>query len=993
MKKYFLISSVLFFSFSFIMAQTTPAMYENVKNKNQMNQWVDSIFNKMTLDEKIGQCFMITFDPVNTTANTNKVKRLVNNIKIGGLLFSKGSFVDQAQFTNMAQEHSKVPLFISLDGEWGLSMRLEGTTRFPKNIMLGAIKDEALLYEYGREVARQCKEMGIHINFAPDIDVNSNPKNPVIGTRAFGDSPKRVAELGIAYARGLESRNVISVGKHFPGHGDTEEDSHHTLANVLGDRERLNNVELFPFRHFIKAGLAGVMVSHLFVPALDNTSNLPATLSKKIITDVLKKELGFSGLIVTDALVMKGVGGGKICVRALLAGNDILLNPANPESEFESVKRAVEAGEIPRELIDEKCRKILQYKYITGLANYKSVQLRGLGERLNTTEAELINRKLNENAITLVKNTSDLLPLKDLDAKRTAYVSVGAESQTRFQRTLLNYEKNAVYNITSATTSTRINNVLAELKNCDVVVVGIHSSQNQNIDFIRRLTQQNNQVVLSFFISPYQLENYSTTIKNAAGVVMAYENTLFAMEYAAQAIFGGIAFKGVFPVTIGGLNQGSGILTSQTRLKYSIPEEVGISSNELKPITEIVQEGIASQAFPGCQVLVAKDGVIVYNEAFGHFDYSKKRKVTTDDIYDLASVTKATATVPAVMKLYDEKKVRLNERLSTYIPALRKTDKDEMTMREALFHETGLASFLPFYQSLINKNSYSGPLIRYKRDDEYTIRIDENAYANRNFRFKSEMVSTSPGKGFTLKAGDDFYVHTSFKDTVVKAIAESTLKGVGRYQYSDLNFMLLKEAAEKVSGESFDSFTRKEIFAPLGANQTVFKPLESGIDAEDIAPTEQDDYLRKQRLKGYVHDEAAAFIGGVSGNAGLFSNTNDLAKLLQMLLNDGTYGEKRFFSKETSQLFTKTKSGKSRRGLGFDKPDISNPTKGPTSREASKNTYGHTGFTGTCFWVDPDLNLIYIFLSNRVHPHRWHKKLMGLNIRPRIQQVIYEAIH
>lgn len=957
-----------------------------------MNQWVDSIFNKMTLNEKIGQCFMITFDPVNTTANTSKVKRLIDNIKIGGLLFSKGDFTEQAKFTNMAQRYAGVPLFISLDGEWGLSMRLEGTTRFPKNIMLGAIKDESLLYEYGREVARQCREMGIHINFAPDIDVNSNPNNPVIGTRAFGDSPKRVAELGIAYARGLESRNVISVGKHFPGHGDTEEDSHNTLANVKGNRERLDKVELFPFRHFIKAGLAGVMVSHLSVPALDNTANLPATLSKKITTDVLKNELGFTGLVVTDALVMKGAGSGNICVRALLAGNDILLNPANPESEFESVKRAVEKGEIPRELIDEKCRKILQYKYITGLANYRDVQTAGLSSRLNTSDAELINRKLNENAITLVKNDGDLLPLSDLGNKQIAYVSVGSANRTEFQRSLLNYEKNAAYNITSATTAARVNTVLAELKSCDVVVVGIHSTQNQNIDFIRRLTQQNKQVVLSFFISPYRLNNYSAVIKSASSVVMAYEDTPFAMEYAGQAVFGGIAFKGIFPVTLAGFNQGFGIITSQTRLKYSIPEEVGINSNELTSIKDIVQEGISAQAFPGCQVLVAKDGVVVYNEAFGYFDYSKKKEVTTDDIYDLASVTKATATVPAVMKLYDEKKIRLNDKLSSYIPELRKTDKEGFTVRETLFHETGLTSFLPFYKSLIDENSYSGPLFRYKQDAEYNVRVDENAFASKDLRFKSNLVSSSPGKGFTLKAGDNFYVQASFNDTVIKTIAESSLKNPGKYLYSDLNFILLKQAAENISKEPFDIFTRKEIFAPLGANQTGFNPLNAGIDAENIVPTERDNFLRKQTLKGYVHDEAAAFIGGVSGNAGLFSNTNDMAKLLQMLLNDGTYGGTRFFGKETTQLFTKTKSGKSRRGLGFDKPDA-NSSKSPTSREASQNTYGHTGFTGTCFWVDPDVNLIYIFLSNRVHPHRWHKKLMGLNIRSRIQQVVYEAIH
>lgn len=991
-KNIYSILALFILSVLYTQAQTIPALIENVKDKNRMNQWVDSVYSAMSLDEKIGQCFMITFDPVSTRLNVSKVKRLIDNQKIGGLLFSKGSYTDQAEFTNMAQEYSRIPLFISLDGEWGLSMRLEGTTRFPKNVMLGAIREEGLLYEYGQEVARQCREMGIHMNFAPDIDVNSNPKNPVIGTRSFGDSPKRVAELGIAYARGLESRNVIAVGKHFPGHGDTQEDSHDVLANVHGDREKLENVELFPFRHFIRAGLAGVMVSHLFVPALDDTPKQPATLSKKIITGVLREELGFSGLVVTDALVMKGVGGGHICVKALLAGNDILLNPSNPESEFEAVKKAVETGVIPNSLIDEKCRKILQFKYITGLADYRSIQVTGLGRRLNAPEADLINRKLNENAITLLKNKNDVLPLTGLDKKEIAFVSVGEANRTGFQRSLLNYEQAVTYNITSASTAARVNTVLSELKKQDVVIVGIHSTKNQNIDFIQRLAQQN-RVILAFFISPYSISAYQKVINAADGVVFAYENTSLAMEYAGQAIFGGTKFNGKFPVTISGLfNQGDGLFTEQIRLKYSIPEEVGVSSSRLASIERIVNEGISSQAYPGCQVLVAKDGVVIYNEAFGHFDYTKQREVTVDDIYDLASVTKATATVPAVMKLYDEQKIRLNDYLGTYIPQLKGSDKSGITIRDALFHQSGLVSFLPFYQMLIDKDSYNSPFIKYKRDQVYSIRIDDNAYANSYFKFKANMVSTSQRSGFNLKAAENFYVHNSFNDSVLNAIINSTRKQSGRYLYSDLNFILLKEVVERVSKEPFDFFTQKELFAPLGANLTTFQPLKNGIDPENIVPTERDDFLRKQVLKGYVHDEAAAFIGGVSGNAGLFSNANDMAKLFQMLLNDGEYGGKRFFSEATSRLFTQTKSPNSRRGLGFDKPDLTSPSKSPTSREAPGSVYGHTGYTGTCFWVDPDNRLIYIFLSNRVHPHRWHKKLMGLNIRPRIQQVIYEAI-
>ncbi len=991
-KKRILFFLLFIISLSGVKAQITPSMIADFKDKKRMTQWVDSVFSKMTLEEKIGQCFIITFDPENTTVNINKVKRLIANQKIGGLLFSKGDFTEQAKFTNMAQQESKVPLFISLDGEWGLSMRLEGTTRFPKNVMLGAIVDENLLYDYGKEVARQCKEMGIQMNFAPDIDVNSNPDNPVIGTRSFGDNPEKVANLGIAYARGLESMGVIAFGKHFPGHGDTKDDSHNTLPTVSGDRTKLNNIELYPFRKFVNAGISGVMVGHLSVPALDNTPNLPSSLSKPIITGVLKNEMSFSGLVITDALVMKGAGSSDICVKALLAGNDILLNPANPATEFTSIKNAVDEGRIPLSMIEEKCRKILQYKYITGLYNRKDIVLKGLGDRINTPDADLLNRKLNENAITLLKNNQGLLPLKELDKRRIAYVSVGEATQTRFQRSLLNYEKAPSYNVTPATTSSKIASILENLKGYDAVVIGIHSTKKSNMDFIQRLCSQN-KVVLSFFISPYLLNDYAQCIKNAEAVQIAYENTPLAMDYAGQAVFGGIGFKGKFPVTIKGVfNYGMGLNTTQSRLKYSIPEEVGVKSNKLAIIRNIVQEGISAQAYPGCQVLVAKDGVIIYNEAFGYFDYAKTHEVTTDDVYDLASVTKATATLAAIMKVYDDKKVKVGDKLSAYVSILKSTDKEDITIREALFHQSGLTPFIPFYQSLIDKSSYSGPLMKAKRDYTYRLPVDEGMYANQDFKFYSNLVSTTQKQGFTLQVAKNFYVNQSFSDSILNAIARSTLKRSGSYLYSDLNFMLLKEVVENVSKISLDNFVQKNFFSRLGATQTTFQPLLHDIDMTIIAPTEDDEFLRKQLLVGYVHDEAAAFSGGVSGNAGLFSNANDVAKLLQMWLNNGKYGGETYLSEETCKFFTSTKSPQSRRGLGFDKPDVANPSKSPTCRSAGGHVYGHTGFTGTCFWVDPDNKLIYIFLSNRVYPHRWHKKLMSLDIRPRIQQAIYDAM-
>jgi CubicO group peptidase (beta-lactamase class C family) len=734
------------------------------------------------------------------------------------------------------------------------------------------------------------------------------------------------------------------------------------------------------------------MAGHLSVPALDNTPGLPSSLSKRIIIDILKNEMSFSGLIITDALAMKGAGNSDVCVKALLAGNDILLNPINPASEFEAVKAAVQSGAIPLSLIEEKCRKILQYKYITGLSDRKDIAIRGLDARLNTPEADLINRKLNENAITLLKNNQNLLPLKELDKKDIAYVSVGEASQTDFQRSLLNYLYTTSFNVSSATTPSKTESILSELKKYRVVIVGIHSTKKPNMDFIQRLSQQN-KIILAFFISPYLLNDYTQIIKNSEAVVMAYENTPLAMDYAGQAVYGGIGFKGRFPVTIKNLyNYGTGIMTQQTRLKYSVPEEAGISSDKLSSIEKIVQEGISAQAYPGCQVLVAKDGIVIYNKGFGYFDYAQTHAVTPDDVYDLASVTKATATLPALMKLYDEGKIKVGDKLSNYIPELKSTDKAGITVRDALFHQSGLVPFIPFYQMLIDKNSYSGSLIKNKRDYTYRLQVDENTFANKDYKFYPNLVSKAPKPDFTLQVAKDFYVHRSFTDSIMNAIVNSDLKREGSYQYSDLNFMLLKKAVENISKTPIDQYLTANFYEKLGASGTTYQPLSHGIDLKSIAPTENDEFLRDQLLVGYVHDEAAAFSGGVSGNAGLFSDANDLAKLLQMYLNNGKYGGETYISEETCKFFTLTKSPQSRRGLGFDKPDLANPSKSPTCKSAPGHVYGHTGFTGTCFWVDPDNNMIYIFLSNRIYPNRLHEKLMSLNIRSRIQQVIYDAM-
>lgn len=974
-------------------AQADPDLYAKTDTK-KMNHWVDSVFDSMTYDERIGQLFMIIADPKSDNRNMQKLLRYINDIKIGGILFHKGNPVTQASVTNRLQKASKVPLFISLDGEWGLSMRLSETTRFPKNMMLGAIEDDGLIRKYGEEVARQCQEMGIQINFAPDIDVNSNTDNPVIGLRSFGENPQAVADKGIAYARGLESGGIIAVAKHFPGHGDTNDDSHYTLPVVRHGRERLDKIELAPFKQYIYEGFSGMMTAHLSIPALDNTKNRPTSLSPKIVNGLLKKELGFRGLCFTDALAMKGASANKKdnpSVMALLAGNDILLAPANPISDFKAVKEALEENILDIKDIEDKCLKILRYKYITGLNNYKAIELQGLEKRLNSPHAAWITARLNAEALTLLKNDNNIVPLKQLDKKSIAVLSIGNDTGNPFQEMLNRYDSVACFSIGVRSTEAQVRQVYTQLAKYDMIICGVHTVRVPESEALRKLAAEK-ELIYSFFTIPYFCKSYAKSIEKAQAVLMAYESTPLAQEYAAQLIFGGIQAKGKLPVTIPDLYiPGTGLFTDKTRLGYHEAEEVGLNADRLDVIDKIVEEGLEEKAFPGCQVLVAKDGMIVYNKSFGYKDDGFDHPVTEKTVYDIASMSKAAGTLLSVMKTYDDKKFTLNNKISEFIPELKDSNKKDLTIKELLYHQSGLKSSINFYLSAIDKESYSGSLYSKTKNSTHPVQFDSRTYVRNDFSYLPSLVSPISKPGFTTEVARNLFVHDSFKDTIMQTIKESKLSKRGKYVYSCINFILLKMITEKVSGMVMDKYLETNFFKRLGTRYTFYNPLHY-IDTMQIAPTEKDGFVRRQLLQGYVHDEAAAFQGGVSGNAGLFSTANDIAKISQMLLEQGTYGGERFLSAETTRLFTSSKSPVSRRGLGFDKPLIGNPKISPCGVLAPPSVYGHTGFTGTCFWIDPDNKLIYIFLSNRVFPTRANNKLGTLDIRTRIQDAIYKSI-
>jgi len=846
---------------------------------------------------------------------------------------------------------------------------------------------------YGKEMGRECRELGIHINFAPVLDINNNPYNPVIGTRSFGEKQQAVAEKGIAYAKGLESEKIISVGKHFPGHGNTSEDSHKTLPVVKNSVSRLEEVELYPFARFVQEGFAGIMTGHLSVPALDSSSDRPASLSPKIVTGLLKNRWGFSGLSFTDALEMKGAIAttGNACVSALLAGNDVLVAPGRIASDFSAIKRAVEYGIIRMSVIEEACRKILQYKYITELNQYKPIELRGLSQRINTDYTEWLIQKLNNEAVTLLKNNNNVIPIQDLNRCKTAVLSIGVTEEPVFWRRMALYDQFDFFKLPANAAPYEIERVFKKLSEYSRIICCIHLDRPDDFPALQSLAKKK-EVHLCFFTSPYTLSKYGQSIASAQSVILAYENTPGAQKAAAEILMGGIEAKGKLPVTISGIFEcDTGLKTDKVRLSYQKPQEVNMDGNVLRKIASVVDDGITNRAFPGCQILVAKDGVVVYNHSFGFFDYARTHPVQNSDVYDLASVTKALATLPAVMKLTDMKKISLSDKISRFVPDLKYTDKQDLTIRSALFHETGLPAFLPLYQLLIDKNSYSGPLFSNRRDFTYRTLYDTNVYMRTDFKFYPDKVSRTPQPGISKQVAENFYVNDDFQQEILNEIISAPLKKRSGYLYSDLNFVLLKEVVENSAAQPLDKYLETNFYGRLGAETTGFLPLQK-IDKQNIAPTENDEFLRNQILIGYPHDETAALMGGVSGNAGLFSNANDLAKILQMFLNLGEYGGERYLSRETVQTFTQTKSPISRRGLGFDKPDRLRPDNSPTGTSAPASTYGHTGFTGTCFWVDPDNKLIYIFLSNRVYPSRTYKRLMEMNIRSQIQDVIYEAL-
>lgn len=966
-------------------------LYDNLDSP-QCTAWVDSVYNTLTPTDRIAQLMVVNVSPMQGAKSKANIKAFCD-LHVGGFLFSKGSINDFAEMTNYAQEHSKVPLLMTLDGEWGAAMRVKGAPTFPYNMTLGAIRDPQLLYRYGEEMGRECKALGIQVNFAPVLDVNSNPDNPVIGKRSFGENQQNVANLGVAYSLGIEAGGVMAVGKHFPGHGDTNTDSHKALPNIDHDLATLENVDLYPFKQFIKAGCGGVMVGHLSVPALEK-AGVPSSMSKKITTDLLKDKMGFKGLVFTDGLGMEGATlASNNCVSALKAGADVLLNPRNASADIAAIKKAIADGEISQASIDERCRKMLAYKYALGLNHLRPIDLSTIDKTLNTPAAHALIQELADASITALPNKAmadnrNILPLGSLGSRSFAVVNIGAAADNQFSEYCRKYADVDVFGAKEGALSQK---QISDILSHDVVIAAVYSDSQAAASALASLRKAKTLLPV-FFINPYKLTKFKTSIEAAPVSVLAYDDTPELRIAAAKGLFGGIEVDGQLPVNVKGIAKaGEGLEIGKSRLGYSSPVAKGMDPAITARIDSVMTLALANGAFPGAQVLVAKGGDVIIDRCYG-LTTKGGEKVTPFTLYDLASVSKTVGTLPGVMKAYDLGLFDLDTPAYKYVSDMNVKGKREITPRMLLFHETGMPAGLNMYNVMMDSASYKGKLTTNKRDAAHTIAINGGGFGNNTAKLRSDIASATKSATNDIEAACGIFVGNAAYDTIMANIYRSEIKPARNYVYSCLNFCILMDMEQRLTGQPHDRYVTDSIWAPIGAYSFTYRPT-TKYPLSQIAATENDTFLRRQHVRGYVHDEMAAFSGGVQGNAGVFGTATDIAKICQMWINGGDYGGERILSEETTKLFTTAKSAKSRRGLGFDKPDMKNSDNSPTCDEASAATYGHTGFTGTCFWVDPEQDdLIFIFLANRVDPSRSNSAWSKSRARSTVQSMLYNAI-
>jgi beta-glucosidase-like glycosyl hydrolase/CubicO group peptidase (beta-lactamase class C family) len=941
-------------------------------------KYADSVYNALSPRERIAQLLMIPVYGNKPMKHIRTISEYIKEYNVGGIIVMQGTPLKFTSYINYFQKLAKTPLFVSIDGEWGASMRWDSLPVYPKQMTLGALSElnDSLIYQMGLQIGKECRRLGIHINFAPVVDINNNPKNPVIGVRSFGEDKYKVSKKAYLYAKGLLDSGVMPVMKHFPGHGDTDVDSHKDLPVILHSKQRLDSLELYPFKQLIQQGIPAIMVAHLNIPALDSSKNRPSTLSKNIVTDLLKNELGFNGLIFTDALNMKGVSkyflAGKAEVEAIKAGNDVLLFSENVPKVIEAIEKALNDSVITWKQIEYSCKKILQYKYLFNVSKNTFVNRKKLYDDIYKHQIpQKIISKISEKSVTLVSNKNNFLPITTLKGKRFLHIAIGDSANNSFHQQLKNYILPDDYSIIDKKSfDTSVLN--KKVKNSDVIIIQLiqrkfFNENNNKLDSILKTIEniaQQKKSILVINGTPYLLNKFSHP-ENFDAIIYAYENKKDLSKSAVNLIFGSIVPQGIAPVSNTYIPVNTSLTySSNIRLNEVYPETFGINSKTLhSKIDSLINFAIKQKIIPGCQIVAIKDGSIFFRKSYGKPTYEDSSEITNAHLYDLASVTKIASSALALMKLVEEKKLDIKKSLEHYLPELKHTNKGKLIIEDILTHQSGLLPFIPFYSKALN----------YQKKGIDVFQKDS-----------SEL--------FSIKVAENMWMRKDFKDTLWNDLIKSPLKDAGKYVYSDLGYYFMQKIVEKLTGKNLEDYVNENFYQPMNLSLT-YNPLKY-FDRKQIVPTEIDNDFRNQLLWGYVHDPGAAMMGGVAGHAGLFGNATDLATLMQMLLNNGKIFWKKILDSAVIKEFTSCRfCPHNRRGLCFEKPAPNKNSESPVPECCSLESFGHFGFTGTMAWADPKENLVVVFLSNRVYPDAKENKLAKSGIRGKVLKIFYDAIH
>ncbi len=963
---------------SYTQAKGKPKAVDNTAARNR---WVDSVYNKLTAEERIGQLFMVAAYSGGKNYNEELVTKLVTDHQVGGLIFMQGGPVRQAMQTNKYQHLAQVPLLLAMDAEWGIGMRLDSLKNFPREMMLGATRDTELVYRVGAAIAHQCRRLAVNIDFAPDVDVNNNAANPVINSRSFGEDKMWVAKLGTAFMRGLQKNGVMACAKHFPGHGNTSVDSHKDLPLVPRTVEQLDSTELYPFKQLIAAGVKSVMVAHLEVPALDTSAHVPTTLSKNAVTGLLKNRLGFNGLIFTDALNMQGVTkyfpAGDVDLRAFAAGNDVLLFSQDVPVALGKIKNAIDSGLIPKEQLEASVKKILAAKYEAGLHTWKDVDTTNITGDLNKY-VDTFRAMVARAAITVVRDDNQALKRIN-ENMRIGYVGVNATSAVLYEK--LNDEFNNIKAewLPKGSPADTVQKILDGMPKYDMTIIAVHNLSfapgnnyglgDEAVAFLQQAGCRNNVLVV-LMGNAYATQYFC----GAGSVIVGYEDDTVTERTLANMLLKKTKAKGKLPVTA--CMNGLSICPAPPRpvvvakessnelRKVFYPSDAGVVEQKaLDRLDMFMARNIADGVFPGCRVLAARNGKVFYDKAFGFTRYDKMHPVDTNMLYDMASCTKVLATTMAVMRLYEQGKLDLDKTLGDYLPQARGTNKAGLHIKDILLHQAGLRGWIPFYKETVENDG----------------------------KLKSDLYRKTPTAGYGIQVAKDVYLRSDYIDTMWSRIYASPLDNAGKMVYSDLDFFFLAAVVKQITGHTIDKYAEEEFYKPMGLKRITYLPL-ARFDTSQIVPSEAEITFRSQVLWGFVHDPGAAMLGGVGGHAGLFASAHDVAAIFQMLLNKGVYGTKRFFKPQTIEKFTAYNTKLSHRGLGFDKPLPEADESGPAGERCSGFAFGHQGFTGTCAWADPATGVVFVFLSNRVFPSGANTKITKLGVRTTAQDLIYEAL-